>query len=122
MRNQSIPPTEIETALFNYDQALARQAERIRLALDVLYGATFRSEEEILAAANTLITYGDAVEVQRASMALQALRLRIALRPQDQLPGWREVFTLQAFLWGMVILGGMYIIAGVFAAIVKANL
>lgn len=124
MNHQDPLPEEIAEALFNYDQALARQSRRISLAIEVLEGPNVQTAEAILAAANTLITYGDSVDVQRARMVLHALRRRIEQKPRQVVEPirLRSIFTLEAFLWAMVIVGGFYIFAGIFAAIVKSHL
>ena len=113
-------PTDIEAALFNYDQALARQAKRIELALEVIEGPGPRTPQEILAAANTLLTYGDVIQVQRATHVLRAAMMRRSEEPRAvPVSIWRRMLSLEAFLWALILIGGMYIIAGVFAAMVQ---
>lgn len=120
-------PPEVAAMFAAYDLALARQARRIELALEVLQAPGQRTEWEIIAASNTLITYGDAIEVQRATMALRAAMMRIqkaneAVAANETVHSWRRMLSLDAFLWALILIGGMYIIAGVFAAIVKTYL
>ncbi len=127
MNHQDPLPEEIAEALFNYDQALARQSRRISLAIEVLEGPNVQTAEAILAAANTLITYGDSVDVQRATMALRAAAMRIqkaseAAVANETVHSWRQLLSVDAFLSAIVILGGFYIFCGLAAAIFKTYL
>ena len=110
-------PEDIVQALFAYDQALARQERRIALAIEVLEGPNDQTPEEILAAANTLLTYGDSVAVLRATEAIRAL-----MRRQQQAAGPAQGFPakdkiLEAVLWSLIGIGAVYIIAGATVAL-----
>ena len=120
-------PPEVAAMFAAYDLALARQARRIELALEVLQAPGQRTEWEIIAASNTLITYGDAIEVQRATMALRAAVMRLqkaneAVAANETVHSWRQLLSVEAFLSAIVILGGFYIFCGLAAAIFKTYL
>ena len=120
-------PPDVQAAIKEYDAALARQATRVELAVDVLEGAKPRTDEEIIAAANVVLTYGDSVYVQRSRFLLDAALNRLAAAGR-QAPApaparsWREAFSVEAFCYAMIILGGFYVLCGLAAAIIKAYL
>jgi hypothetical protein len=118
-------PPDVQAAIKEYDAALARQAKRVALAVDVLEGAKPRTDEEIIAAANVVLTYGDSVYVQRCRFLLDAALDRLAEAGRHApapARSWREAFSFEAFCYALIILGGFYIFCGLAAAIIKANL
>lgn len=127
MTHQNELPADVRIAIANYDRMLERQAKRLALAVDVLEGARPRTDEEIIAAANVVTTYNDTLYVQRADQLLKAALRRMA-DAERQAPApmparsWREVFSIEAFLYALIILGGFYIFCGLAAAIIKASL
>jgi hypothetical protein len=118
-------PTEILEAIRDHDAALARQYGRVAQAVDVLEGPRPRTNEEIVAAANVVLTYGDSVFVQRSRFLLDAALARQAeVGRRDPTPArssWREIFSIEAFCYALIILGGFYIFCGLAAAVIKAS-
>jgi hypothetical protein len=116
------PPEEIQQALANYDAALAKQAKRIECALAVMHGPKLYSQEEMLAAANTLLTYGDGIAVQRAQQVLRTISMQIESgrsKPQSyELP--KRKWMVEGALWAVISLGGFYILCGIAAVVIKS--
>lgn len=120
------PAATLVEAEAQHINAMGALEARIVEAIKVMQGPGRRSQEELVAAAATLATYGDVITAQRAELVLQAIRSAPEIKRfadqavrQEQRAGFRNP---DIWLRAVLIVGGGYIVVGIVAALVQRAL